>query len=556
MQTRTMLVTLVLSLPPCALAQESEREPHERPPTSEHSLPSGSERPEPTGPVRYQWDAFESIQVNVNAAGGNIPGDAANEPTICASPVKPNRLCIGWRQFDTIASNFREAGYAYSRDGGHTWTFPGVLEEGYFRSDPVLMADQSGKFYYYSLTSQGGQYWCDLFTSVDGGKTWSPKQYGYGGDKQWTAIDMTNGSGKNNFYAAWDYAGCCGDDWFTRSTDGGVSFLTPVPIAQMPYWGTVAVSKTGDVYVIGRDSANDMWVARSTNAKFSGQTPTFTAVPLDLGGTLQYFLGPGTPNPGGLLGQIWIAADHSAGPTSGYLYALSSVNPPGSDPLDVRFSRSTNGGQSWSASIKVNDSPAGANSWQWFGTISVAPNGRIDVVWYDTSESLQPNLCRVRYRTSSDGGVSWSPSQAVSPEFDSWLGWPDQDKLGDYIHMLSDNVGASLAYAATFNGEQDIYFLRIGDYDCNGNGIGDAQDISGGFSKDVNGDAIPDECQCLADLDGDESVGQSDLGILLAAYGTSTGQPGFNAKADIDKNGVVGQSDLGILLAAYGTACP
>lgn len=34
--------------------------------------------------------------------------------------------------------------------------------------------------------------------------------------------------------------------------------------------------------------------------------------------------------------------------------------------------------------------------------------------------------------------------------------------------MVSDDLGANLAYAATFNGEQDIWFLRIGDYPCLG----------------------------------------------------------------------------------------
>ena len=44
--------------------------------------------------------------------------------------------------------------------------------------------------------------------------------------------------------------------------------------------------------------------------------------------------------------------------------------------------------------------------------------------------------------------------------------------------MVSDPVGADLAYAATYNGEQDVWFLRIGDYDCNANGIGDAVDVA------------------------------------------------------------------------------
>jgi hypothetical protein len=56
-------------------------------------------------------------------------------------------------------------------------------------------------------------------------------------------------------------------------------------------------------------------------------------------------------------------------------------------------------------------------------------------------------------------------------------------------------VGADLAFAATFNGEHDVYYLRIGDHDCNQNGIGDALDISSGASNDVNANGIPDECE-------------------------------------------------------------
>jgi hypothetical protein len=32
---------------------------------------------------------------------------------------------------------------------------------------------------------------------------------------------------------------------------------------------------------------------------------------------------------------------------------------------------------------------------------------------------------------------------------------------GDYYHPVSDETGVDVAYAATFNGEQDIYYLRI-----------------------------------------------------------------------------------------------
>jgi len=54
------------------------------------------------------------------------------------------------------------------------------------------------------------------------------------------------------------------------------------------------------------------------------------------------------------------------------------------------------------------------------------------------------------------------------------------------------------------------------------------------------------------DIDGDGDVDQADLGILLAAFGTCAGDPGFNPAADIDGDGCVGQADLGSLLANFG----
>jgi len=91
---------------------------------------------------------YRSIQVNGDALSRNIPGDAANEPSIAVDPTDPTRIVIGWRQFDSVESNFRQAGWAYSDRGGYRWTFPGVLEDNVFRSDPVLDADADGNVYY------------------------------------------------------------------------------------------------------------------------------------------------------------------------------------------------------------------------------------------------------------------------------------------------------------------------------------------------------------------------------------------------------------------------
>src|SRR6476620_300400 len=48
-----------------------------------------------------QEGPFVSHQVNVNASGQNITGDAGNEPDIAVDPTNHNRMVIGWRQFNS-----------------------------------------------------------------------------------------------------------------------------------------------------------------------------------------------------------------------------------------------------------------------------------------------------------------------------------------------------------------------------------------------------------------------------------------------------------------------
>ncbi len=161
---------------------------------------------------------------------------------------------------------------------------------------------------------------------------------------------------------------------------------------------------------------------------------------------------------------------------------------------------------SWGRAVRVSDSPLPSESIQWFPTMSVAPNGRIDAVWNDTRNTGSGRLSEVFYSSSSDGGLTWTTNMAVTPVWDSWVGWPVQSKIGDYYHMISDNEGANLAFAATFNGEQDVYFLRLTP-DCNDNGIPDAQDAAVP-GVDACENLIPDECE--ADFDGDGLVDACD----------------------------------------------
>ena len=412
---------------------------------------------------------FISHQVNVDASGNNILGDAANECTISVDPTDGNKMTIGWRQFNDVTSNFRQGGWGYTTDGGLTWTFPGVLQNGVFRSDPVTQSDEIGNFFYLSLQSDQNQsFFCDdLWRSTNGGQSWverSPDRGAGGGDKQWLTIDKTGGPGHGFQYQSDDGANCSGGGvQFQRSTDGGVTWQAPIVIPQGPVFGTLDVDTNGNLFIGGE--GNTFYCVRSSNAQFGGQTPTFDqATPVNMGG----FLGFGGINPAGLDGMLFLAIDRSGGSTNNNIYMLASVVPPGRSTTDVMFARSTDGGQTFSAPQKINDDPVNPNKWHWFGTFSVAPNGRLDAVWYDTRNAANNTDSQLFYSWSTDGGVTWSPNVAVSNAFNPSEGYPNQDKIGDYITIVSDATGGNVAYSATFNfnpnrgeHEEDVYYVRV-----------------------------------------------------------------------------------------------
>src|SRR6184192_201728 len=131
------------------------------------------------------YDGFISYQANVDQNGQNILGDAANECAISVDPTDGNKMTIGWRQFNSVTSNFRQGGWGYTSNGGTTWTFPGVLENNVFRSDPVLYADDTGRFFYLSLLQSFN---VTLWRSLNGGQTFTNIAPAKGGDKQWFVI--------------------------------------------------------------------------------------------------------------------------------------------------------------------------------------------------------------------------------------------------------------------------------------------------------------------------------------------------------------------------------
>jgi hypothetical protein len=97
--------------------------------------------------------------------------------------------------------------------------------------------------------------------------------------------------------------------------------------------------------------------------------------------------------------------------------------------------------------------------------------------------------------------------------------------------------------ACSFN--PDIVEEPVSGQDCNGNEWDDTIDIAFGDSVDVNGDGVPDECQCgTADFDGDGDLGtDADIEAFFACLGGSCCATCYPNGADFNNDGDIGTDE-------------
>lgn len=401
--------------------------------------------------------AQQGVQINTDVLGFNIPGDAANEPSFSVDPLHPQHMVVGWREFPTINSNARYAGYAVTTDGGLTWFNGGTLapppdSPNAQQSDPVVAVDVDGTFYYNSLVFAGGNLRLLVYGSNDGGFSWSLPVYVFEGfaDKNWYLIDRSGAS--RHHYCSWGNSTI----YVKRSITEGRTWQAQQALGS-GIRSYVEVGLAGELYLAWWDyNAGRVAFRRSSNASDPNQTPVWgPEVRLPFGRMPSGL----RINPGGGSGQVYVAVDPSDGPNRGNVYVLSS-SVPTNDVCDVIFARSTDGGQTFSAPIRVNDDAPGQD-YQWMASMSIAPSGRLDAVWFDTRDDSNHFISRLYYSHSWDGGMTWSANRAVGDPFDPSLGYPQQNKIGDYFQTQSDNGSVNLISPATFNGEQDLFYQRL-----------------------------------------------------------------------------------------------
>jgi hypothetical protein len=98
---------------------------------------------------------------------------------------------------------------------------------------------------------------------------------------------------------------------------------------------------------------------------------------------------------------------------SGDVAAVYSDQPSGRLGAEVRFIRSTDGGTTFSAPLTINDNSSGQ---QFFPALTLDSSGIIHATWFDTRQHPRNNALYDVYATfSTDGGAIFAPNARVTP---------------------------------------------------------------------------------------------------------------------------------------------
>lgn len=145
---------------------------------------------------------------------------------------------------------------------------------------------------------------------------------------------------------------------------------------------------------------------------------------------------------------------------------------------------------------------------------------------------------------------SWFVAELVTA-FD-----PEENKrYGSSVDLRGDLVAIG-AVGDTEGGVQTgaAYIERFQPLvDCNENGYNDVYEVSQGIEVDINGDGLPDACNCFGDYNVDELINGVDLTLLLANWQAS--DPSIVTYFDLSGDGEIDGADIGYLLGRWGE-CP
>jgi len=314
-----------------------------------------------------------------------------------------------------------------SSDAGATWSSTELpLAAGAaFNSDPAVAWSTDGTAWSATLgiNNMGTSVQVQVYRSTNRGASWSfvkTVSTGNNNDKELMWIDThTTSPHKDNIYVAGDVPG--GGMRFARSTDKGATWSTVTTLSSDSAIGAhLASGPSGELYVAWPDVASrEIRIRKSTDGGATFAPMKRIATTND---SFEISI-PAMCQRKALI-YVSLAVDRSSGPRSGWVYAAwADRNGAAADPgcngvasasnANIYFSRSTDGGNSWSPPAIVHTNPASTDQFnQW---MDVDPEqGEIHVIFYDTRDDAGRQEAHVYYVRSNDGGNGWVDETRVT----------------------------------------------------------------------------------------------------------------------------------------------
>jgi hypothetical protein len=357
---------------------------------------------------------------------------------------------------------------------------------------PEIAFDREGVLYYLFIALQGqgnnpsGAY---LVTSSDRGRTFSPPRQVLGPQRYMVrmAIDPTVGRA-GRMYLVWlettsePPLGGLGSPpnpiLSAYSDDAGQTFSPPVQVSdtgrQRVVAPALAVGADHAVHVLYYDLQDDARDYQGLEGPtWDGRWSLVMASSADGG----HSFGPGVVVDGDIVPPERVMLIYTMPPAAlavdgARVYA--SWHDARNGDWDVFLRRSGDGGRGWDGPVRLNDDPVGDLRNQYMPRLSVGPGGRLDVVFYDRRNDPRNVMNDVSFRSSSDGGRTFSSSVLLNSEsFNSQIGtrYPIRSatglvEFGSRIAVLARPSDTLAAWTDTRNQDvdgfgQDIFATEV-----------------------------------------------------------------------------------------------
>lgn len=397
---------------------------------------------------------YGTADVDLITGAETFPHVTQSETFTTASPDDPTQIVVAYNDSRGFNANpATGAGASVSTDGGNTFTrLTNANGQSPFENSgsPVVLYHKPSQTWF-TVWLDGG---CNGLGGYRATTPWDPDS--------WTHFCIHSGSNDresgwtdNNpsspffgrMYISWnDFDQPNANIFVTFSSDGGATWHSPVMVStQSIFIRNVQMTgdlATGDVYIAGMDEGGGGFPHQDTNLIFKstdgGNTWTNTY-------TGPQFPGPGVTSVGYFAcmfldgGGYWRHEGWGQpAALNGVAHLVYAQHGAESDPGDVYYIRSTDGGVTFSSPFKLNTDSTTRPQWQ--PNLSVSPKGTLFATWYDARESANctrgdPNVpCyRMWSRKSLDNGVTWLPDDALSDVITPLPAQPEPGIVSTYV---------------------------------------------------------------------------------------------------------------------------